>query len=150
MFLLQRIQLFHHNMSWIFYLVLCTMNFFNAGTSRVNKSSSPTDNSAQQDTLPSTNIHPTKEPSTPTHVNAEENNNDQAEFTNPFCTLTKDHPVTQVRGNPSKPVQIRRQLATDPEMCMFALTVSTAEPKNIKEAMANSAWIEADAGRLHS
>ncbi|GJY91968.1 gag-pol polyprotein [Tanacetum coccineum] len=28
-------------------------------------------------------------------------------------------------------------------MCMFALTVSTAEPTNIKEAMANSAWIEA-------
>ncbi|GJX10097.1 retrovirus-related pol polyprotein from transposon TNT 1-94 [Tanacetum coccineum] len=52
--------------------------FFNTGTSRVNKSSSLTDNSAQQDTLPSTNIHPTTEPSTPTHVNAEENNNDQA------------------------------------------------------------------------
>ncbi|GJW58647.1 hypothetical protein Tco_0105378 [Tanacetum coccineum] len=29
---------------------------------------------------------------------------------------TKDHPLTQVRGNPSKPVQTRRQLATDPEM----------------------------------
>nr|GEX49741.1 hypothetical protein [Tanacetum cinerariifolium] len=28
-------------------------------------------------------------------------------------------------------------------MYMFALTVSTAEPKNIKEAMADSAWIEA-------
>nr|GEX38553.1 retrotransposon protein, putative, unclassified [Tanacetum cinerariifolium] len=28
-------------------------------------------------------------------------------------------------------------------MCMFALTVSTTEPKNIKEAMADSAWIEA-------
>ncbi|GJZ44146.1 hypothetical protein Tco_0591401 [Tanacetum coccineum] len=28
-------------------------------------------------------------------------------------------------------------------MCMFALTVSTAELKNIKEAMADSAWIEA-------
>nr|GEZ00525.1 ribonuclease H-like domain-containing protein [Tanacetum cinerariifolium] len=27
-------------------------------------------------------------------------------------------------------------------MCMFALTVSTVEPKNIKEAMADSAWIE--------
>ncbi|GJY66790.1 retrovirus-related pol polyprotein from transposon TNT 1-94 [Tanacetum coccineum] len=80
------------------------------------------------------------EPSTPTHVNAEENNNDQAEFTNPFCTpvqenaesssrnignsnvhtfnqpqdseyrWTKDHPLTQVHGNPSKPVQTRRQL----------------------------------------
>nr|GFA62509.1 Gag-Pol polyprotein [Tanacetum cinerariifolium] len=29
-----------------------------------------------------------------------------------------------------------------PEMCMFALTVSTAELKNIKEAMADSPWIE--------
>ncbi|GJU84468.1 retrovirus-related pol polyprotein from transposon TNT 1-94 [Tanacetum coccineum] len=153
--------------------------FFNAGTSRVNKSSSPTDNSAQQDTLPSMNIHPTTEPSTPTHVNAEENNNDQAEFTNPFCTpvqevaesssrnignsnmhtfnqpqdseyrWTKDHLLTQVRGNPSKPVQTRRQLATDPKMCMFALTVSTAKPKNIKEAMADSAWIEAMQEELH-
>ncbi|GJX37338.1 retrovirus-related pol polyprotein from transposon TNT 1-94 [Tanacetum coccineum] len=126
--------------------------FFNDGTSRVNMSSSPTDDSAQQDTLPSTNIHPTSEPSTLTNVHAEENNNNQVEFTNPFCTpvqeaaesssrnigtsnmysfnqpqdseyrWTKDHPLTQVRRNPSKPVQTRRQLATDPEMCMFALT----------------------------
>ncbi|GJS88552.1 retrovirus-related pol polyprotein from transposon TNT 1-94 [Tanacetum coccineum] len=60
--------------------------FFNDGTSRVNKSSSPTDNSAPQDTIPSTNIHPTSEPSTPTNVYAEENIDNQAEFTNPFCT----------------------------------------------------------------
>ncbi|GJX51559.1 hypothetical protein Tco_0278404 [Tanacetum coccineum] len=57
--------------------------------------------------------------------------------------------VEQVRGNPSKPVQTRRQLAIDPEMCMFTLTVSTAEPKNIKEAMAESAWIEATQEELH-
>nr|GFA48885.1 putative Gag-Pol polyprotein [Tanacetum cinerariifolium] len=41
------------------------------------------------------------------------------------------------------PVQTRRQLATDPKICMFALTMSTAESENIKEAMADSAWIEA-------
>ncbi|GKC99594.1 retrovirus-related pol polyprotein from transposon TNT 1-94 [Tanacetum coccineum] len=152
--------------------------FFNDGTSRVNKSSSPTDNSAPQDTHPSMNIHPTTEPSTPINVHAEENNKNQAddtehEFTNLFCTpvqenvessscnigtsnmhtlnqpqdseyrWTKDHLLTQVRGNLSKPLQTRRQLATDPEMCMFALTVSTVEPKNIKEAMADFAWIEA-------
>ncbi|GJR97157.1 gag-pol polyprotein [Tanacetum coccineum] len=34
-------------------------------------------------------------------------------------------------------------------MCMFVLTVSTTEPKNIKEAMANSAWIEAMQEELH-
>ncbi|GKB49184.1 retrovirus-related pol polyprotein from transposon TNT 1-94 [Tanacetum coccineum] len=55
---------------------------------------------------------------------------------------TKDHPLEQVHRNPSKPVQTRRQLDTDPEMCMFALTVSTAEPENINEVMTDHAWIE--------
>ncbi|GJU79636.1 ribonuclease H-like domain-containing protein [Tanacetum coccineum] len=34
-------------------------------------------------------------------------------------------------------------------MCMFALTVSTDKPKNINEAMADSAWIEAMQEELH-
>ncbi|GJR86904.1 retrovirus-related pol polyprotein from transposon TNT 1-94 [Tanacetum coccineum] len=101
----------------------------------------------------------------PTHGQAEENNNDQAPnasfqeagIYNPFYTeqtchdyrWTRDHPLEQVRGNPTMPVQTRRQLATDPEMCMFALTVSIVEPKNIKEAMADSAWIEAMQDELH-
>ncbi|GKF65776.1 retrovirus-related pol polyprotein from transposon TNT 1-94, partial [Tanacetum coccineum] len=62
---------------------------------------------------------------------------------------TRDHPLEQVRGNPTMPVQTRRQLATDPEMCMFALIVSIVEPKNIKEAMADSAWIKAIQDELH-
>nr|GEX09922.1 putative late blight resistance protein homolog R1B-23 [Tanacetum cinerariifolium] len=62
---------------------------------------------------------------------------------------TKYHPLEQVRGNPLRPVQTRRQLATDPEMCMYALSVSTAEPKNIKEAIADSVWIEAMQKELH-
>ncbi|GJR94781.1 hypothetical protein Tco_0266955 [Tanacetum coccineum] len=69
----------------------------------------------------------------------------EAEFINPFCTRvqetsesssrninntdvhsfqpqsydyrwTRDHPLEQVHGNPTMPVQTRRQLATDPEM----------------------------------
>ncbi|GJV79112.1 retrovirus-related pol polyprotein from transposon TNT 1-94 [Tanacetum coccineum] len=62
---------------------------------------------------------------------------------------TKDLLLEQVHRNPSKPVQTRQQLETDPEMCMFALNVSTTEPKNIKEAMAESAWIEAMQEELH-
>nr|GEX07689.1 retrovirus-related Pol polyprotein from transposon TNT 1-94 [Tanacetum cinerariifolium]GEX07691.1 retrovirus-related Pol polyprotein from transposon TNT 1-94 [Tanacetum cinerariifolium] len=62
---------------------------------------------------------------------------------------TKDHPLEQVHGNPSRPVQTRRQLATDPKMYMYPLTVSTAKPKNIKYAMADSAWIEAMQEELH-
>ncbi|GJU50332.1 hypothetical protein Tco_1219887 [Tanacetum coccineum] len=62
---------------------------------------------------------------------------------------TKDHPLEQVIDNPTNPVQTRQQLATDLEMCMFALIVSTEEPKNSKEAMADSAWIEAMQDELH-
>nr|GEY43341.1 hypothetical protein [Tanacetum cinerariifolium] len=120
--------------------------FFNAGTN------------------PSMTIPSTSAPSAYTNMHAKENNNDQAkkrehipddEFTNPLCASTQEvaesssHNIEQVRGNPSRPVQTRRQLATDLEMCMYALTVSTAEPKNIKEAMADSAWIEAMQDELH-
>ncbi|GJS72392.1 retrovirus-related pol polyprotein from transposon TNT 1-94 [Tanacetum coccineum] len=62
---------------------------------------------------------------------------------------TKDHPLEQVLGDPANLVKTRKQLATDLEMCMFALTVSIVEPKNIKEAMADSAWIEAMQDELH-
>nr|GEU78427.1 integrase, catalytic region, zinc finger, CCHC-type, peptidase aspartic, catalytic [Tanacetum cinerariifolium] len=137
--------------------------FFTAGNSSVNKSSSLTNNSNQQDTQPTINIQPTSAPSTPTYVLAEENNDNQEkeehlqddEFTNPFCTLVQEvdesssHNIEQVCGNPSKPVQTRRQLATDLEMCMFALTVSTAELKNINEAMVDSTWIESMQEELH-
>nr|GEU37026.1 retrovirus-related Pol polyprotein from transposon TNT 1-94 [Tanacetum cinerariifolium] len=71
------------------------------------------------------------------------------EFINIFCTLTKDHPLEQVIGNPSQSVRTRRQLELDGEICMFALTVSQTEPKNIKEVMADSAWIESMREELH-
>ncbi|GJT60732.1 retrovirus-related pol polyprotein from transposon TNT 1-94 [Tanacetum coccineum] len=50
---------------------------------------------------------------------------------------TKDHPLDQVIGDPSKPVMTRQKLQTDSEVCMYALTISTIKPKNIKEAMAD-------------
>nr|GEZ83029.1 hypothetical protein [Tanacetum cinerariifolium] len=53
---------------------------------------------------------------------------------------TKDHPLKQVIGSQS--VRTRCQLVSDGDMCMFALIVGQTEPKNIKEAMADSAWIE--------
>ncbi|GJU69850.1 integrase, catalytic region, zinc finger, CCHC-type containing protein [Tanacetum coccineum] len=55
---------------------------------------------------------------------------------------TKNHPIEQVIGDPSKPVMTRNLLQTDSEVCMYALTVSTIEPKNIKEAMLDHSWIE--------
>ncbi|GKD20608.1 retrovirus-related pol polyprotein from transposon TNT 1-94 [Tanacetum coccineum] len=54
---------------------------------------------------------------------------------------TKNHPIEQVIGDPSKPIMIRRRLDTNVEMCMYALTLSTMEPKNIKQAMLDHSWI---------
>nr|GEV19582.1 hypothetical protein [Tanacetum cinerariifolium] len=55
---------------------------------------------------------------------------------------TKDHPLEQVIRETSRPVLTRKQLRFDGDMCMYALTVSTMEPKNVKEAMTDPAWIE--------
>nr|GFA41680.1 Gag-Pol polyprotein [Tanacetum cinerariifolium] len=41
------------------------------------------------------------------------------------------------------------QNQSDAEMCMFTLTVSRTEPKKIKEAMEDSAWIESMQEELH-
>ncbi|GKE38648.1 retrovirus-related pol polyprotein from transposon TNT 1-94 [Tanacetum coccineum] len=38
---------------------------------------------------------------------------------------------------------------TDFELCMYALTVSSLEPKNIKEAMSDYSWIESMQDELH-
>nr|GEX81957.1 retrovirus-related Pol polyprotein from transposon TNT 1-94 [Tanacetum cinerariifolium] len=62
---------------------------------------------------------------------------------------TKDHPLEQVIGNPSQSVRTRRQLESEGEMCIFTLTVSRTELKNIKEAMADAAWIESMQEELH-
>nr|GEY54292.1 retrovirus-related Pol polyprotein from transposon TNT 1-94 [Tanacetum cinerariifolium] len=121
--------------------------FFNAGSN-------------PQDKQPTTNIQSTSAPSTPRYVHAKENTDNQAEgehlpddeFT---CAPAQEvaesssHNIEQVRKNPSRPVKTRRQLTTDPEMYMLALIVSTAEPKNIKETMADYAWIEAMQGELY-
>nr|GFB26137.1 hypothetical protein [Tanacetum cinerariifolium] len=55
---------------------------------------------------------------------------------------TFDHPLEQVIGEPSRPILTRNQLRSDGNMCMYALTVSTMEPKNVKEAMTDPAWID--------
>ncbi|GJS28384.1 retrovirus-related pol polyprotein from transposon TNT 1-94 [Tanacetum coccineum] len=53
-----------------------------------------------------------------------------------------DHPLEQVIGEHSRPILTSNQLRNDGDMCMYAFTVSTMEPKNVKEAMTDRAWIE--------
>ncbi|GJS48720.1 retrovirus-related pol polyprotein from transposon TNT 1-94 [Tanacetum coccineum] len=62
---------------------------------------------------------------------------------------TKAHPLEQVIGDPSKPVMTQNRLQTDSKLCMYALTVSTLESKNIKEAMSDHSWIESMQNEPH-
>ncbi|GJU82372.1 retrovirus-related pol polyprotein from transposon TNT 1-94 [Tanacetum coccineum] len=62
---------------------------------------------------------------------------------------TKAHPLDQVISDPSRPVMIRGRLITYSEVYMYALTMSTIEPKNIKEAMPDHSWIESLQDDLH-
>ncbi|GKF12309.1 gag-pol polyprotein, partial [Tanacetum coccineum] len=70
---------------------------------------------------------------------------DDDEFINIFSTPVQEQGDTSYCHVDST----RRQLELDGEMCMFALTVSQTKPKNIKEAMVDSAWIESIQEELH-
>nr|GFC15720.1 Gag-Pol polyprotein [Tanacetum cinerariifolium] len=65
------------------------------------------------------------------------------------CQIPTLAPTVTSSENINQAEITRRQLESDAEMCMFALTVSRTEPKNIKEAMAHSAWIESMQEELH-
>ncbi|GJX54813.1 retrovirus-related pol polyprotein from transposon TNT 1-94 [Tanacetum coccineum] len=62
---------------------------------------------------------------------------------------TKDHPLANVIGNLSRPVSTRKQLETDAMWCYFDAFLTSVEPKNFKEAMLESSWIEAMQEEIH-
>nr|GEY86316.1 retrovirus-related Pol polyprotein from transposon TNT 1-94 [Tanacetum cinerariifolium] len=62
---------------------------------------------------------------------------------------TKDHPLEQVIGEPSRPVLTKNQLKTDGDMCIYALTFSIMGPKTVKESLTDTTWIESMQEELH-
>ncbi|GJY44098.1 retrovirus-related pol polyprotein from transposon TNT 1-94 [Tanacetum coccineum] len=71
---------------------------------------------------------------------------------NPFELLgrwTKNHPLTNVIGNPSRSVSTRKQLHTYAMWCYFDSFLTSVEPKNFKEAMTEPSWIEAMQEEIH-
>nr|GEX03954.1 Gag-Pol polyprotein [Tanacetum cinerariifolium] len=71
-------------------------------------------------------------------------NSNVSTFNQPYVSeyrWTKDHPLKQVCGNPSRPVQTRRQLATDPEMCTYALTVWELVDKPFGKTVIKLKWL---------
>nr|GEU99283.1 hypothetical protein [Tanacetum cinerariifolium] len=56
---------------------------------------------------------------------------------------TKDHPIDNVFGNPSRLVSTRQQLQDEALLYYFDAFLSFVEPKSYKEALEESSWIEA-------
>ncbi|GJZ04740.1 retrovirus-related pol polyprotein from transposon TNT 1-94 [Tanacetum coccineum] len=62
---------------------------------------------------------------------------------------TKDHPIANVIGDPSRSVSIRKQLKTDAMWCYFDAFLTSVEPKNFKQAMTEPSWIDAMQEEIH-
>ncbi|GKF08628.1 hypothetical protein Tco_0042852 [Tanacetum coccineum] len=62
---------------------------------------------------------------------------------------TKDHPIANMIGDPSRSVSIRKQLETDAMWCYFDAFLTSVEPKNFKQAMTEPSWINAMQEEIH-
>ncbi|GJW38133.1 retrovirus-related pol polyprotein from transposon TNT 1-94 [Tanacetum coccineum] len=62
---------------------------------------------------------------------------------------TKDHPIANVIGDPSRFVSTRKQLETDAMWCYFDAFLTSVEPKNFKQAMTELSWINAMQEEIH-
>ncbi|GJV59933.1 retrovirus-related pol polyprotein from transposon TNT 1-94 [Tanacetum coccineum] len=62
---------------------------------------------------------------------------------------TKDHPLDNIVGNPSRPVSTRKQLVSDALWCCFHTELSKVEPKNFKMAVIEDCWFQAMQDEIH-
>ncbi|GKF75154.1 retrovirus-related pol polyprotein from transposon TNT 1-94 [Tanacetum coccineum] len=62
---------------------------------------------------------------------------------------SKDHPLDNIVGNPSRPVSTRKQLASDALWCCFHTELSKVEPKNFKMVVIEDCWFQAMQDEVH-
>ncbi|GJS79925.1 retrovirus-related pol polyprotein from transposon TNT 1-94 [Tanacetum coccineum] len=62
---------------------------------------------------------------------------------------TKDHPLDNIVGNPSRPVSTRKQLASDVLWCCFHTELSKVKPKNFKMVVIEDCWFQAMQDEIH-
>ncbi|GKE35800.1 retrovirus-related pol polyprotein from transposon TNT 1-94 [Tanacetum coccineum] len=62
---------------------------------------------------------------------------------------TKDHPLQNIIGDPSRPVSTRLQLYKQALLCYYDAFLTSFEPKMYKDALTQSCWIEAMQEELH-
>ncbi|GJV33096.1 putative ribonuclease H-like domain-containing protein [Tanacetum coccineum] len=62
---------------------------------------------------------------------------------------SKDQPLDNIAGNPSRPVSTRKQLASDTLWCCFHTELSKVEPKNFKMVVIEDCWFQAMQDEIH-
>ncbi|GJZ70656.1 retrovirus-related pol polyprotein from transposon TNT 1-94 [Tanacetum coccineum] len=113
-------------------------------------SDSTVSTSIDQD-APSTSIPSTQEQEHSPNISQGSSSNVRQIHT-PFEHLgrwTKDHPIANVIGDPSRYVSTRKQLQTDAMRCYFDAFLTSVEPKNFKQAMTEPSWIDAMQEEIH-
>ncbi|GJU29805.1 hypothetical protein Tco_1173394 [Tanacetum coccineum] len=96
-------------------------------------------------------IQPPSEPSTPTNVHAEENNDNQVEFTNPFCIPVQENAESSSRNmytfNQPQDSEYRWTKITPLNSSSWkSIQASAKQDDNFND---DSAWIEACMKELH-
>ncbi|GJW42129.1 retrovirus-related pol polyprotein from transposon TNT 1-94 [Tanacetum coccineum] len=100
---------------------------------------------------PSTSIPSTQEQEHSPNISQGSSSNVRQTHT-PFEHLgkwTKDHPIANVIGDPSRSISTRKQLQTDAMWCYFDAFLTSVEPKNFKQAMTEPSWIDAMQEEIH-
>nr|GEV09040.1 integrase, catalytic region, zinc finger, CCHC-type, peptidase aspartic, catalytic [Tanacetum cinerariifolium] len=83
---------------------------------------------------------------------SQESSSNERPIHTPFESLgrwTKDHHIANVIGDLSRPVSTRKQLQTNDMWCYFVAFLTSVEPKNFKQAMIESSWIDAMQEEIH-
>nr|GFA62426.1 hypothetical protein [Tanacetum cinerariifolium] len=63
-------------------------------------------------------------------------------FVNPFANSSTSAAASSSHQNVDPSNMHANQLRSDGDMCMYSLSISTMEPKNVKKAMTDPAWID--------
>ncbi|GJW61780.1 integrase, catalytic region, zinc finger, CCHC-type containing protein [Tanacetum coccineum] len=94
----------------------------------------------------------------PLHEPLHEDSNSQGSSSNvrpshtPFELIgrwTKDHPIENVIGDPSRSVSTKKQLTTNVMWCYFDAFLTSVKPKNFKQEMTEPSWIDAMQEEIH-
>ncbi|GJU50470.1 retrovirus-related pol polyprotein from transposon TNT 1-94 [Tanacetum coccineum] len=62
---------------------------------------------------------------------------------------SKDHPLDNIIGNPSRPVSTRKQVTTDALWCLYNSVLSKVKPKNFKSTITEDCWFQAMQDEIH-